>query len=59
MVDRLELLNKHVTGNCSAVVVAEGGDAAVVAQVCKELARPQVGRGRAPACGVAAVGAGG
>ncbi|KAL4421609.1 hypothetical protein ABPG75_010900 [Micractinium tetrahymenae] len=40
MVDRLEVLNRHVTGNCSAILAE--GDAAVVAQLCKELKHPQV-----------------
>lgn len=42
MIDRLEVLNRHVTGNCSAILA--DGDAAVVAQLCKELKHPQVGR---------------
>lgn len=40
MIDRLEVLNRHVTGNCSAILA--DGDAAVVAQLCKELKHPQV-----------------
>jgi hypothetical protein len=41
MVDRLEVLNRHVSGNCSALVAE--GDPAVVAHLCKEAAKPQVG----------------
>ncbi len=54
MVDRLEVLNRHVTGNCSAILAE--GDAAVIAQLCKELKHPQVGRG---GCGCVGVGLGG
>lgn len=37
--DRLELLNKQVVGDCSAVVAE--GDAAVVAALRRELPKPQ------------------
>ena len=40
LIDRLELLNRQVVGNCSAVVAE--GDAAVVAQLAKEVAKQQV-----------------
>ena len=39
LVDRLELLNKQVVGDCSAVVAE--GDAAVVAALRRELPKPQ------------------
>lgn len=41
MVDRLEVLNRHVVGNCSAVPAE--GDETVVAQLCKEVQKAQVG----------------
>lgn len=41
LIDRLELLNRQVVGNCSAIVAE--GDAAVVAQLVKEAAKAQVG----------------
>ena len=43
MIDRLELLNRQVVGNCSAVVAE--GDAAVAAQLAKEVAKAQVRQG--------------
>lgn len=40
MVDRLELLNRQVAGNCAAVVADD--DAAVVAALARELPKAQV-----------------
>ena len=56
LVDRQEVLSRHVAGNCSAVVVAAApgaaGDTAAVEQLARELGKAQVrvrgcgGRGR-------------
>ena len=40
LVDRLEVLNRHVSGNCSAIVAE--GDTDVAAKLAKEAARPGV-----------------
>ena len=52
LVDHLEVLNRHVTGNCSAVVA--DGDADALAKLAREAAKPGMDFGWAQQLGLQA-----